>query len=166
MEIEFKAQILAPEIRQTFQSCLFFAGGAALSTLLAGLYLKNLWPFLAILGALLCWRCFSSYREIVSQKTHPDTLRLEDTSLLYLKNGKETARIPYNAISKVRYEKGEGVGLILKKGARVECLDPAFKLSTMRKKTYDLFFEWFGSSVKTGLDNIVHSNQPHNLHSL
>ncbi|HEX2582533.1 MAG TPA: hypothetical protein VHL30_00255 [Chlamydiales bacterium] len=163
MEIEFKVKILPTEMRQTFYACASFAGAAALSTLLLASYLKELWPVVAIAGTPFCWLSFSEYRKMLCQSRNPDALRLEEKALLYLKNEKKTLRIPYSAIGKIQYK--EGLQVSLKRGMRVELLDPSFQLRSLKRKNCDLFFEWFGSSVKTGLDDVMHSNQPHHLRS-
>ncbi len=164
MEIEFRVKILPSEKRQTFYACASFAGTAALSLLLLASYLKELWPVLAIAGTPLYWLSFSEYRKMLKQSRRPDVLRLEDEALLYLKNEKKTLRIPYDAICEIHYK--EGLGLSLKRGKRIEILDPSFQLAFLKKKNCDLFFDWFDSSVKTCLDNVVHSNQSHHFSSL
>ena len=157
MEIDFKVQVYPDELRHTLHASVAFAIAFACSFFLIGLYVKEFWPIVAILGAPIIWRCFFTYRCLLQQINEPDVLRLEEKSLLYLKHGKKTARIPFIAISYVHYR--EGVGFSLSRKGRVEVLDPTFRISSLKKKRFDLFFPWFGPSVKTCLDNIVHSNQ-------
>ena len=163
MEIEFRVQILPNELRQTFYAGASFAGAAVLSIILLGVYANDIWPFLAAASSPLLWLCFSDYRKMLRQRRCPDVLRIEDDSFLYLKNGKKTLRVPYAAIGLVQYN--QGVGLCLKRGVRIEVLDPSFQITSMRKKNCDLFFEWFGLPVKAGLDNIVHADQSNHLRS-
>jgi hypothetical protein len=157
MEIDFKVQIDPDELRHILHASAAFATASACSIFLIGLYLRELWPLIAIAGAPIIWRCFSTYRSLRQQMSHPDVFRLEDRSLLYLKNGKKTVRIPLIAIAQVHYQ--EGVGFSLRRKGRIEILDPTFRISSLKKKRCDLFFAWFSPSVKARLDNIVHSNQ-------
>jgi hypothetical protein len=161
MEIEFKVKILPKEMRQIFYANASFAAAVALSIILLGIYIKDLWPVFAIAGSPLYWRCFLDYRKMLSQHRHPDVLRLEDMALLYLKKGKKTLRVPFTSIREIQYK--EGLGFSLKESARIEILDPSFRLTSVKKKNCDLFFEWFGPSVKASLDNVVHPNQTHHL---
>ena len=157
MEIDFIVEVHPDELRHTLHANAASAIALALSICLIGSYVKELWPLLAIAGMPLIWRSFFRYRSLRRHQHNPDVLRLEDQSILYLKNGKKTVRIPLIAIAEVHYQ--EGVGFLLRKRGRIEVLDPTFRISSLRKKRCDLFFAWFGPSVKARLDNIVHTNQ-------
>jgi hypothetical protein len=160
MEIEFTVQIDPEKRGHECHAALAFVTAGTLSLLLVGLLCPPLWLCLTGAWVPMSLACFKRYRKMRSQERAPDKLRIENESLVYISGGKKSFSIPLSTICRI--ETGTGLQIFVKGQKKLTVLDPRFALSkflaTSKRQKCDLFFEWFGPSVKPLLENIMHAH--------
>lgn len=123
---------------------------------------------LPFFGALFCiYFGQRGYRRICKLETNPDRLLIWNGVLSYASYGKWAFSIPTQDIDRLHYFPHQGIGFYLKQpiDAQIQVLDPRFPLASFliraKQRGCDLFFAHFHESVKTGLENIMHTQQSH-----
>ncbi|MBS0624572.1 MAG: hypothetical protein JSS32_00805 [Verrucomicrobia bacterium] len=118
--------------------------------------------WLSLLGLVIF--TFHLYR-IWKIHRNPNSLRIDETHLIYGTQGKKSLLIPLSIIDKV-VEKKDGIGLVFKRewNDKVTILNPKLSVAQLkqmgRMKKCDLFFQFFPPAAKyaieTALDQLAH----------
>lgn len=142
---------------------ILFGGSLILQDTLA--CWQRIIPFFT--GLLCIFLGQKSYRKICNLEKTPDRLLIWNGALSYACSGTWAFSVALSEIDRFCYLRGQGIGLFFKKpiDAQIHVLDTKFPLASFliraKRQGCDLFFEYFEESVKTGLENIMHTQESH-----